>query len=133
MIVYLDSVIVIYLVEGPSPFQVRAKARLTQLTAAQDRIATSHLTRLECLVKPIRLNDPLLHADYDAFFRSPDLLMVSLLEPIFERATTIRAQYGFKLGDSLNLAAAVGHGFDRFLTNDLALRRFPDITVEVLT
>jgi predicted nucleic acid-binding protein len=35
--------------------------------------------------------------------------------------------------DSLHLAAAVEHGYGLFLTNDVQLRRFPDITVEVLS
>ena len=90
MIVYLDSVIVIYLIEGPDPFRVRAEARLAQITAANDQVATSHLTRLECRVKPIRLNDASLLADYEAFFNNPDLRKFPLPEPVFERATVIR-------------------------------------------
>src|SRR5262245_5162954 len=122
MIVYLDSVIVIYLIEGPDSFRVRARARLAQIAAASDQTAITHLTRLECRVKPIRLSDASFLADYEAFFNSQDLLGFPLPEPVFERATVIRAQYGFKLGDSLNLAAAVEHGCGRFLTNDLQLR-----------
>ena len=108
MIVYLDSMIVIYLVEGPDPFRTRASDRMAQLIAAGDQAAVSDLTRLECRVKPIRLGDTPLLADYDAFFAGPDLLKLALPEPVFERATEIRAQYGFRLGDSLNLATAVG-------------------------
>ena len=101
MIVYLDSVIVIYLIEGPDPFRVRAEARLAQITAANDQVATSHLTRLECRVEPIRLNDASLLADYEAFFNNPDLRKFPSPEPVFERATVIRAKYNLKLGDSL--------------------------------
>ena len=133
MIVYLDSMIVIYLIEGPGPFRIRARARLAQITAAGDETAISHLIRLECRVKPIRASDASLLADYDAFFNAPALLRFPLPEPVFERATEIRAQYGFKLGDSLNLATAVEHGCGLFLTNDVQLRRFPDIPVDVLT
>jgi predicted nucleic acid-binding protein len=133
MIVYLDSVIVIYLIEGPDPFRVRAKERLAQIAAANDQTATSHLTRLECRVKPIRLNDASLLADYEAFFNSSDLLRFPLPEPVFQRATVIRAQYNLALADSLNLATAVEHGCGLFLTNDFQLRRFRDISVEVLT
>ncbi|MGP0065486.1 MAG: type II toxin-antitoxin system VapC family toxin [Isosphaeraceae bacterium] len=133
MIVYLDSVIVIYLIEGPDPFRGRAEARLAQITAANDQVASSHLTRLECRVKPIRLSDASLLADFEAFFNNPDLLRFALPETVFERATVIRAQYNLKLGDSLHLAAAVEHGCGLFLTNDVQLRRFPDIPVEVLT
>jgi predicted nucleic acid-binding protein len=133
MIVFLVSVIVIYLIEGPEPFRTLARAQLTQVAAASDQLATSQLTRLECRIKPIRLNDALLLADYDAFFSSPDLLVYSHPDAVFERATWIRAQHSLKLGDSLNLAVAVEHGCGRFLTNDLELKRFPDINVEVLT
>jgi predicted nucleic acid-binding protein len=132
MIVYLDSMIVIYLVEGPDPFRTRARDRMDQLVAAGDQAAISELTRLECRVKPIRLSDASLLADYDAFFDAPDLLRFSLGAPVFERATAIRAQYVFGLADSLNLAAAVEHACERFLTNDAQLRRFSDIAVEVL-
>jgi predicted nucleic acid-binding protein len=132
MTVFLDSMIVIDLVEGPDPFRTRARDRMDQLVAAGDQAAISDLTRLECRVKPIRLGDAALLADYDAFFAAPDLLRFSLPPPVFERATIIRAQQAFRLGDSLNLATAVEHACGRFLTNDVQLRRFPDITVEVL-
>ena len=105
---------------------------MVQLVAAGDQAAVSELTRLECRVKPIRLGDASLLADYDAFFAAPDLLRFALPGSVFERATEIRAGHGFRLADSLNLAAAVEYTCERFLTNDAQLRRFPDITVEVL-
>ena len=80
MTVYLDSMIVIYLVEGPDPFRIKARDRMAQLVAAGDRAAVSDLTRLECRVKPIRLGDASLLAEYDAFFAAPDLLGLALLD-----------------------------------------------------
>jgi predicted nucleic acid-binding protein len=133
MIVYLDSMIVIHLVEGPGPFGIRARARLSRIATTGDETAISHLVRLECRVKPIRVSDASVLADYDAFFNAPNLLRFPLPEPVFDRATEIRAQYGFGLGDSLHLATAVEHRCGLFLTNDARLRLFPDITVEVLT
>jgi hypothetical protein len=44
MTVYLDSMIVIDLVEGPDPLRVRARDRMAQLVAAGDRAAVSDLT-----------------------------------------------------------------------------------------
>ena len=55
MLVYLDSVIVIYAVEGPASFQARATARIAALSAAGDQVAISDLTSLECRIKPIRV------------------------------------------------------------------------------
>ena len=48
MLIYLDTVIVIYTIEGAPAFQARAVARLAAANAAGDSIATSDLTRLEC-------------------------------------------------------------------------------------
>jgi predicted nucleic acid-binding protein len=49
-----------------------------------------------------------------------------------DRATAIRAQYGFKTPDAIPLAAAVISGCDVFLTNDHRLDRCPDITIEIV-
>jgi predicted nucleic acid-binding protein len=133
MIVYLDSVIVTYSVEGPVSFLTRARTRLARLSAGGDQAAVSLLTRLECRVKPIRLGDAALLADFDAFFNAPDLLQFALSRPVCERATEIRARHNFKLGDSLHLAAAVESGCSVFLTNDARLTQFPDVAVEMLT
>jgi predicted nucleic acid-binding protein len=132
MLVYLDSVIVIYAVEGARPFQARARAMLAALAAAGDRAAVSDLTRLECRVEPLRLGDAPLLADYETFFAAPELVWSPLASSVYERAARIRADYGFKLGDSLHLAAAVEHGCRRFSTNDMRLGGFPDVIVEVL-
>jgi uncharacterized protein len=132
MLIYLDSVIVIYFVERLPVFQSRAQARLTTLRAAGDQIAVSELTRLECRVKPIRTGNAAVLADFDSFFAAPDLVHVPLSPAVYERATFIRARYNFRLGDALHLAAAGEGGCNLFLTNDRRLSAFPDITVEVL-
>ena len=44
----------------------------------------------------------------------------------------IRGRYRFKTPDSIHLAAAVESGCQLFLTNDVRLNRFTDLTVEVL-
>ena len=132
MLIYFDSVIVIYLWDHTGPFQVRAMARLTALEQAGDEIAASDLTRLECRVMPLRQGDAAKLAVFDGFFARPDMHLVPLHTAVYDRATAIRATHNFKLADSLHLAAAVESKCDRFLTNDTRLSRFPDIVVEVL-
>ncbi|MBI1914935.1 MAG: PIN domain-containing protein [Planctomycetes bacterium] len=132
MLIYLDSVIVIYLLDNTGSFNTRATHRLAALVAAGDRVAVSDLTRLECRVKPIKDGNPAKLADFDAFFTRPDVQTVPISTAVFDRATLIRATHNFKLADSLHLAAAVDGGCDRFLTNDTRLSRFLDIPVEVL-
>jgi uncharacterized protein len=133
MLIYLDSVIIIYAIKGSPSFKARATSRLTALEAAGDQAAVSDLTGLECRIKPIRVGNTALLADFDAFLGAGDVVRLHLPPQVFERATEIRARYNFKLGDSLHLAAAVEGGCQVFLTNDRRLDRFPDILVEILT
>jgi predicted nucleic acid-binding protein len=132
MLVYLDTVICIYAVEGAPSFQARARARLVALQAAGDQPAISDLTWLECRVKPIRLADAVALADMEAFLTASDVVRVSMPTVVYERACRIRAVHNYRLADALHLAAAVEGSCGLFLTNDHRLGGFPDIPVEVL-
>ena len=132
MLVYCDSVILMYFFDHTGPFNVRATHRLAALAVAKDRIAVSDLVRLEDRVKPLKVGDTTKLALFDAFCARPDVQVVPITTAVFDRATVIRATHNFKLADSLHLAAAVAAGCDRFLTNDTRLSAFTDIPVEVL-
>src|SRR5207302_8198775 len=132
MLVYPDSVICIYAVEGAPSFQGRARARLATMRAVGDQPAVSDLTWLECRVKPIRLGDAVALTDMEAFLTGSDVVRVPLPTAVYERACRIRAVHNYKLADALHLAAAVESGCGLFLTNDHRLSSCPDITVEVL-
>jgi uncharacterized protein len=113
-------------------YHSRATRRLAALASAGDEIAVSDVVRLECRVKHVRTGNTAQLAVFDAFFAKPDVRMIAITTPVFDRATLIRATHNFKLGDALNLAAAVIGGCDRFLTNDARLSSVTDIAVEVL-
>jgi predicted nucleic acid-binding protein len=132
MLIYCDSVILIYFLDSVGPFNVRAMTRMEAIQAAGNTVAFSDLTRLECRVKPLKLGATTTLADFDAFFSRPDVSIVPITSAVFDRATIIRAAHNFKLGDSLHLAAAMEAKCDLFLTNDHRLDGFPHITVEVL-
>jgi hypothetical protein len=86
-LIYLDSVIVIYAVDGTAFFQPRARAHIANLRAAGDQMAVSDLTWLECRIKSFRLGDAKLLADYHTFLTAPDIRKVPLPTPVYERAT----------------------------------------------
>lgn len=132
MLIYCDSMILIYLLDSVGPFNVRAAARMAALRAAGDVAVFSDLTRLECRIKPIKLGATTALAGIDAFFIRPDVRHVPITTAVFDRATLIRAAYNFMLGDSLHLAAAVEARCDRFLTNDARLSESTGVPVEVL-
>lgn len=132
MLVYCDSVILMYFFDHVGPLNLRATNRLAALAGAADTLACSDLVRLECRVKPIQTGDAAKLGVYDAFFARPDVQHVLITRPVFELATLIRAAHKFKLADSLHLAAAIEGGCNLFLTNDARLSAFADIPVEVL-
>ncbi len=132
MMIYLDSNIVIYLVENRPVEGPMVAARLTIAYAAGDTVAISDLTRMECQVGPLKSGDAALLGDLNAFFTLPTVNVLSLSAAVFDRATRIRAIQGFKAIDSLHLASAVAHGCGLFLTNDVPLARFTDVHIEVL-
>jgi uncharacterized protein len=133
MIIYLDSVIVIYYLDAADQFHQLAAQRLAALLAAGDEIAVSDLTRLECRVQPIQQADQQRLAIFDHFFALPDVHVVPLSTAVYDRATLIRAQYAFRTTNALHLAAAIEAGCGRFLTHDLRLARFTGIPVEILS
>jgi uncharacterized protein len=132
MLIYCDSAVLIYFFDHVGQFQARAAARLAALQISGDRMVVSDLIRLECRVMPLRLHDSTKLALFDGFFAQTNVEKAPLTTSVFDRATVIRAIHGFKTFDSINLAAAVTYGCDRFLTNDTRLARFLDITVEIL-
>jgi predicted nucleic acid-binding protein len=132
MLVYLDSVILIYYIEQKGVFRARAARRLSSLLASGDEVAISDLVRMECRIGPLRSGDQSGLADFDLFFGSPDIHHVPLTPAVFDLAAEIRALYRLKTPDSIHLAAAVESGCDRFLTHDARLSRFNRINVEIL-
>jgi predicted nucleic acid-binding protein len=87
---------------------------------------------MECRVKPLRDGNSALLLDFDDFFAGTMTETVPLSREVLDRATEIRAKYGFQTPDAIHLAAATVSGCDVFLTNDHRLDRYSDIAVEVV-
>ncbi len=120
--VYLDSCIVIYLIQGSD--SVREKLRVALRggpSGFAPRAYISALTRLECRVWPLREQATELLAEFDLFFSSRDLRVARLTTAVFELATELRAIHGIKTPDALHLAAAIHWDCDEFWTNDMRL------------
>jgi predicted nucleic acid-binding protein len=133
MIVYLDTNVVIYATENPPVWGPKATGRLAALRAAGHDFMVSDLTRMECLVGPLKSGNGTLENQFRAFFTSSGVQVTAITPGLCDRAARVRASFGFKPMDALQLAAAVEHGAHVFLTNDLRLQAFTGITVEVLT
>ncbi len=129
MCVYLDTAPVIYLIEEVPNYAELVDRRVSVADVIQ---VASDLTRMECRVKPLREGNTALLHDYDDYFAEVVEEIVVLSRAVIDRATDIRAHYGFRTPDAIHLAAAVVSGCAVFLTNDYRLNRFPDIALDVI-
>ena len=86
MLVYCDSVILIYFFDQTGQLNIRATNRLAGLAAAKDHLAISDLVRLEYRIAPLRSNDALKLVLFDAFCIRPDVEMVRITTAVFDRA-----------------------------------------------
>ena len=127
--IYLDTAPVIYVVERRPLYAEYLDVRLS---IPGDSLLTSELTRMECLVLPIREDNRVIVQDYEAYFATRIGDIVSLTREVIDAATLIRARYGFATPDAIHLGAAMAAGCDVFLTNDSRLSRFKEMSVEVV-
>ncbi len=112
--IYLDSCVVIYLVERHPLYEPRLRARLESLREAE--LAVSPLVRLEVLVRPLRDGDEALVQLYRLFLA--EQLMLDMPEEVYDAALSLRTQHTLKTPDALHLATAQFHNCSQFWTND---------------
>src|SRR4051812_9366847 len=93
MILFLDTNIVICVVEGNPAFAPKVVGRLATAQSAGDSFMVSHLTRMECLVGPLKTNNTAVQASFHAFFARSDVRVVGITAAVCDRAAHIRATY----------------------------------------
>ncbi len=126
---YLDACCFIYLTEGTPAWRAAVETRLKMLPAATG-LVTSRLSHLECRSRPMRDQDATLLGRYEAVLGKARVIDVTAA--VIERATELRARYGFRAPDAIHLATAIDCGADVFVTGEAALARCTEIAVDVL-
>lgn len=119
--VYLDSCIVIYLIQAPPETRRVVREALRPADREPPLLHVSALTRLECRVHPLRNGAAELLTAFDRFFTSRDLRRCRLTGAVFDLATELRAVHRLKTPDALHLAAALDGDCTEFWTNDQRL------------
>lgn len=128
--VFVDTAPFIYLTEGTPDLREAVQYRLSAMISSGDELSTSVITLFETLVHPKKNHDESMASKYKAMFNT--LLSDSIIPidaVIAEKAANLRAIYGFKSVDSLQLSAAITVGCDVFYTNDLSLGRCRELEV----
>jgi predicted nucleic acid-binding protein len=113
-LIYLDTCLLIYIVERHPLFGQRIIASMA--SAAESQFAISALVKCECLVQPFRRDDLGLEKLYRTTFSR--FVSLDMPEPVYLRAAQLRAEAGLKTPDALHLACAQHHRCDALWTND---------------
>jgi uncharacterized protein len=123
---YLDSCILIYLLEGRDAQQESVRSAVEH--RGIEALVKSDLVSMECLAVPMRNADSSLETQYRATLAT--FQSAILTTAVFERAARLRAEHRLKTPDAIHLAAAIEHECDEFWTND---RRLAEAAADSLT
>jgi predicted nucleic acid-binding protein len=132
MILFLDSNILIYLIEGDVSLAAKVQHSIQKVfnDHRDVHIAVSALTLLECCIVPLRKNDKATLQYYNDFFASKSLHIIDLSRNVLNIATQIRAYNGLKTPDALQAACCLSLEKQHlFFTGDNAFSKVPSLSV----
>ena len=130
--VYLDANGFIYSVELVEPYRTLLEPMWQQARAGDFNVASSDITVLETLVKPLREGDEVVEMLLRSMFDAHEVTLIPATREMWEDAARIRAETGLKTPDALHAATALRAGCTAFITNDTDFRRVDDLPVVVL-
>ena len=130
--VYLDANGFIYSVERVEPYRTLLEPMWQQARAGEFDVASSDISVLETLVKPLREGDEVVEMLLRSMFDANEVSLIPATRELWEDAARIRADTGLKTPDALHAATALRAGCTAFITNDTDFRRVEDLPVVVL-
>ena len=130
--VYLDANGFIYSVERVEPYRTLLEPMWQQARAGEFDVASSDITVLETLVKPLREGDEVVEMLLRSMFDAQEVSLIPATRELWEDAARIRADTGLKTPDALHAATALSIGCTLFITNDTDFRRVEGLPIVVL-
>jgi predicted nucleic acid-binding protein len=131
--VAVDTMVFIYVFEEHPLYLPFLRSFFQEVEKGNLEATTSTITLTECLVQPYRKKDMVLAARYMVLFRNfPHLSVLPVTDEIAERAAILRASYGLKTPDAIQLATALLSASHAFLTNDEGMPEIEGTQVLIL-
>ena len=120
---YVDTNVVIDILEAPEVLSTDQNAFVTGVESGRIKALTSELTLAECLVKPFGDEDTDAVNAYLMFLDNRrNFPVLAVTRDILIEAARVRAKLRCPLPDALHLATALSAGCDVLLTNDKRLK-----------
>jgi predicted nucleic acid-binding protein len=132
-IVFLDTAPLIYYIEENQQYLPLLDKLFVANSKSKFLFKTSMVTLIEILVHPMRQIEHLLVEQYQNILcNSPTIDILEINIEISKKAAGLRARYGLKTPDAIQLASALVASVDYFLTNDFRSKAVSEINVLVL-
>ena len=131
--VYVDTSPVIYSVEKHADYWQILVSLWQSLKSGEIKVITSELTLLETLVQPIRQNNKILIAAYEALLTKTEIELFPITLDILRESANLRASENLKTPDAIHAATAAAANCQYLLTNDPAFKRIQTLDVIVLS
>lgn len=129
----VDTTPFIYLWERHPQYFSLSETLFRHLKEPQVQGITSIITLIEACVLPQRQGRlDLVQAYERALLHSQQIRTLPVDAALARRAVALRAQYGVRVPDALQIAAAIEAGATLFVTNDRRLAKVQDIDVLLL-
>lgn len=130
-LVYLDTNVIISVVEGTQGLSEPQRAFLLGLDDGSSKALTSELTLAECLVKPLADRNANAVQTFSLLLDNrPTLQVTPITRDVLLKAARLRAEAGMKLADAIHMATASLAGCSAFVTDDRRIRATDGIRLE---
>ena len=131
--VYIDSVVIIYTLQGNPIFYELLEPLWTQFQARNILIVSSELAIPEVLVSPLRRGDRSQISNYENLLFQSGIDLIPINREILLLATELRVKYRLKTPDAIHAATALSANCRRFITNDKDFCNIAGLPVVVLS
>jgi predicted nucleic acid-binding protein len=132
-ILSFDSMAIIYFIEENAQYLPILETIFEKVDSGSLRALSSYITLIEVLSKPIsERRFDLVDAYRNRLIGSEGFTLFPVERQVSERAAHLRASYRLKTPDAIQIATAIEHGAEAFVTNEPMLTRVREIQVVML-
>ncbi|MBI4722481.1 MAG: PIN domain-containing protein [Candidatus Stahlbacteria bacterium] len=132
--IMIDTAPIIYFIEEHKDFGKITDELFKLIRDNPDYHAfSSVITLIEVLAQPLKsLREDIVGKYRNFLLHSSNFTLYSIDPIITEKAAELRAQYGIKIPDAIQLAAGIENNGTLFITNDKDLKKIEEIEIIVL-
>lgn len=129
----LDTAPLIYYIEEHHRYLEFVESLFNAAESGRITIVTSTITMIEVLTQPYRVGHDEIAKNYRESLQASQLIrMVPVTDQIADKSAVLRARYGLRTPDAIQIATAIVQNATVFVTNDKQFRTISEIEVVIL-